>query len=63
MSLPYAAPSQSFAATPAQDYIDEVLGCVPFDEQRQRIEMELHTRLDPRISTEQAIAAAEQEYK
>ena len=56
MSLPYAAPPQPFPATPAQDYIDDVLGCVPFAEQRQRIEMELRSRLDPRISTEQAIA-------
>lgn len=56
MTVPYAAPPRSFPATAAQDYIDEVLACVPSSEQRQRIEMELRSRLDPRISTEQAIA-------
>jgi len=56
MSLPYAASPRPFPATPAQDYIDDVLACVPFAEQRQRIEMELHSRLDPRISIEQATA-------
>ena len=56
MTVPYAAPPQSFAATPAQDYIDEVLACVPSNVQRQRIELELRSRLDPRIGIEQAIA-------
>jgi uncharacterized RDD family membrane protein YckC len=56
MTIPYTAPPRSLAATPAQDYIDEVLACVPDVEERQRIEMELQTRLDPRISVEQAIA-------
>ena len=56
MTVPYAAPPRAFPATQARDYVDDVLAHVPFPEQRQRIEMELLTRIDPRISTAQAIA-------
>src|SRR5436190_12059014 len=56
MTVPYAAPVRPFPATPAWDYIEEVLACVPDAEQRNRIEMELTLRLDPRITIEQAIA-------
>lgn len=55
MTIPYAS-APRLSATPAQVYIDEVLACVPGAEERQRIEMELQTRLNPRISLEQAIA-------
>lgn len=55
MSVPFAAP-RPIPATPAWLYIEEVLACVPFPEQRDRIERELFARLDPGISVEQAIA-------
>jgi uncharacterized RDD family membrane protein YckC len=54
MTVPY--PARPLFATSAQDYIDEVLACVPGHEQRQRIETELARRLDPQVSVEQAIA-------
>src|SRR4051812_18985400 len=55
MTIPYASAPRPLTATQAQNYIDEVLGCVPGAQERQRIEMELQVRLDPRISVEQAI--------
>jgi uncharacterized RDD family membrane protein YckC len=56
MTVPYVATLRPYPVTSAWLYIDEVLGWVPSIEQRQRIEMELASRLDPRISVEQAIA-------
>jgi uncharacterized RDD family membrane protein YckC len=56
MTLPYAASPRSFSAAPAQDYIDAILACVPDSGQRQRIELEQQSRLDPRMTVEQATA-------
>jgi uncharacterized RDD family membrane protein YckC len=56
MTVPHTAPPRPLFGTSAEDYIEEVLGCVPGTEQRQRIEMELRSRLDPRLTPEQAIA-------
>jgi uncharacterized RDD family membrane protein YckC len=56
MTVPYPAPPQTFPGTAAEDYIDEVLSCVPSTDQRVRIELALRSRLDPRVTTEQAIA-------
>lgn len=54
MTVPY--PTRPLFGTSAEDYIDEVIGCVPPGPQRQRIEMELRARLDPQVTLEQAIA-------
>ena len=56
MTVPYPAPAGALYGTPAADYIDSVLSCVPGAAQKQRIEMALRTRLDPGITMEQAIA-------
>ena len=56
MTIPTAAPPRALLGTSAGDYIEEVLSTVPGATQRQRIEMELSTRLDPRLTVEQAIA-------
>jgi uncharacterized RDD family membrane protein YckC len=56
MSIPYQAPPRPLYGTSAHEYVDEVLGCVPGTENRQRIEAELWARLDPRITIEQATA-------
>jgi uncharacterized RDD family membrane protein YckC len=54
MTIPYQA--SPIFGTSAQDYIDAVLAWVPATEQRQRIEMELRSRLDSRVTIEQATA-------
>lgn len=56
MTVPFAAPPRPLYGTSAESYIDAVLACVPGTAPKQRIEMELRTRLDPRITLEQAIA-------
>jgi uncharacterized RDD family membrane protein YckC len=56
MTVPFAAAPRPIPATAAWGYIEEVVAWVPSIEQRQRIEMALASRLDPRISVEQAIA-------
>jgi uncharacterized RDD family membrane protein YckC len=56
MSIPYQSPPRPLYGTSAQEYVDEVLACVPGAENRQRVEAELRSRLDPRITIEQAIA-------
>src|SRR4051812_30709425 len=56
MTIPVQAAPRPLFGTSAQDYIDNVLAWVPATAERQRIKMELQSRLDPRITIEQAIA-------
>lgn len=56
MTIPYQAPTRPLFGTSAEDYIDAVLGCVPAEADRQRIDAELRARLDPAVTLDRAVA-------